>query len=77
MSTVNDGGAAFPAGDARGYQPSFGMTLRDYFAGQAAAGMAASSGAMGIPFSPEDIARRSYEVADAMLATRFQKGGEQ
>ena len=51
-----------------------GMTLRDYFAGQIAAGMAAYSGTVGAPFGPDDIASRSYQIADAMLAERA-KGG--
>lgn len=62
---------AFPlnAGE-HGYEPDFGMTLRDWFAGRIASGMAAHSGTAGASFGPGDIARRSYEVADAMLAAR-------
>ena len=50
--------------------PAPRMSLRDWFAGQIANGMAAHSGTMGTPFGPGDIAQRSYEVADAMLAAR-------
>lgn len=49
---------------------SHGMSLRDHFAGQIAAGMAAHSGTMGASFGPGDIADRSYQIADAMLAAR-------
>ena len=46
------------------------MALRDWFAGQIANGMAAHSGTSGLAYGPGDIAARSYEVADAMLAVR-------
>lgn len=46
------------------------LTLRDWFAGMIAGGMAAHSGTCGAAFAPDDIAERSYEVADAMLAER-------
>jgi hypothetical protein len=45
-----------------------GYTLRDYFAGQALAGI------LSLPIlsgeTPEDFARRAYRVADAMLEAR-------
>lgn len=47
-----------------------GMTLRDYFAAQIAAGLSAYSGTEGISFGPYNIAGRSYEVADAMMKAR-------
>ena len=42
MTQRNDGGPAFPfdGGENNGIQPSSGMSLRDYFAGQALAGLA-------------------------------------
>ena len=70
MTEVKDGGRAFPRDDGRDLQIQRGMSLRDWFAGQIAGGMAAHSGTMGTPFGPGDIAQRSYEVADAMLAAR-------
>ena len=48
-----------------------GMTLRDWFAGQAAGGLCAHK--FGPP-SWDNIARDAYIVADAMLAERA-KGG--
>ena len=44
---------------------SSGMSLRDYFAGQALAGLAARG-----CWNGEDAAEKAYEMADAMLATR-------
>ncbi len=57
---------AFPlnAGEF-GIEPSPGMTLRDYFAGQALAGLA-SRGLLG----PDQRAQEAYDFADAMLAER-------
>lgn len=50
-----------------------GMTLRDYFAGQVMAGFCADhSWYIG---NPENMAKFSYQVADAMLTER-QKGVE-
>lgn len=47
-----------------------GMSLRDYFAAHIAAGMSAFSGTSGVPYNLYEIAVRSYEVSDAMLAVR-------
>lgn len=74
MSSDNDGGPAF----ARPYfeHPTSGewspaqdgMSLRDWFAGQAVVGIIASEGESR---TPSDIAaKRAYEVADAMLKAR-------
>jgi hypothetical protein len=66
MSTINDGGPAFPVGSPthRGYE---GMTLRDWFAGQALAGLIADPSRDG---SADDRARYAYAYADAMLRAR-------
>ena len=66
MSKPKDGGPAFPCTDAKGFV-SEGMSLRDYFAGQALAGQ------LGDPDGEINailIARWSYAYADAMLAER-------
>ena len=73
---VDDGGAAFPRPGVYDQQfggleqGTYGMSLRDYFAGQIATGMAAYSGTAGVSYGPYEIAGRSYEVADAMLKAR-------
>jgi len=45
-----------------------GMSLRDWFAGQALSGMLADEGEAG--YKAQTAASRSYELADAMLAER-------
>lgn len=67
MDNPNDGGSAFPRDDFHSGVP--GMSLRDWFAGQAMAGWLAS-------FGPDAGCRASgvadfaYEIADAMLVAR-------
>ena len=60
MSERDDGGAAFPD-DVKD-----GMSLRDYFAGQAMMGFITRFGPVDIKVS----AVRCYQVADAMLEAR-------
>jgi hypothetical protein len=60
---IDDGGPAYPNNDAHGCAYT-GMTLRDWFAGQALAG----SCPIGYPV--KGIAKRAYEAADAMIAAR-------
>lgn len=74
MGKLNDGGPAFarPATIERGYQPSYaqsGMTLRDYFAGQALAGIVGPK-AEGFSLSEGACAKWAYDYADAMLKAR-------
>ena len=71
MSTpINDGGPAFPSGD--GYQRALGMTLRDYFAGQALVGLLAHPSGE----DPEVAVNFAYRLADAMLEQRARKEGK-
>ena len=67
---TDNSGAAFPQiaelGDI-GYRTSGGMTLRDWFAGQALTGILADESHIGTYHS---LAQNAYEVADAMLAAR-------
>ena len=91
MSKTNNGGPAFPqfevvAGERDGHGDAIeaytvatgGMSLRDWFAGQALAGISAT--AMGAARKVGEThnqahARWAYETADAMLAERAKKGG--
>lgn len=88
MSARDDGGPAFPitppldlhcGGSAAGYDyPSPGMSLRDWFAGQAIAGLVVGcAGMLGNEFAAYAkgdcnavLANRAYTLADAMLAAR-------
>ncbi|OCC05081.1 hypothetical protein BA190_09200 [Labrys sp. WJW] len=83
---VKDGGAAFPLGlkgkvvfgggrydgaHVPEYQPIHeGMSLRDWFAGQALAGLAAYPGREGERNEPHHFARWAYALADAMILAR-------
>ena len=76
MSTIDDGGSAFPhhffensVGDCSG------MSLRDYFAAKALAGYVATEAAndfRGVSIEENDraIAEHCYALADSMLAAR-------
>lgn len=71
----HNGGPAFPLagsetenGDIQNY-PEFGMSLRDWFAGQALAGQALKR-ADEWWADYELAAKRCYKIADAMLAER-------
>ena len=64
---ANDGGPAFPVQDV-GTHGTFGMSLRDWFAGQAMQGMCAHPDTWGL--TKFGIAEMAYNVADAMLAAR-------
>jgi hypothetical protein len=60
-----DGGQAFPYGSYE-HGGSEGMTLRDYFAGQTITGLID----LRVEANCPAIAKRAYEIADAMLAER-------
>ena len=86
MSTkpINDGGPAFPLkieDGQGGYEQCYGMSLRDWFAGQALAGYTAAPDERKCPagHSNPDLWQRDilaqdaawcYKMADAMLAAR-------
>ena len=75
---MSDNPSAFPTHDSapttdpRERILQGGMTLRDYFAGQALAMLASENGGDdGAGFyDPKTAAERSYAIADAMLAAR-------
>jgi hypothetical protein len=73
--TTDDGGAAFPF--ASEYHPSGifqygsnGMTLRDYFAGQALSGLVCPPGNTSGCYSPPHAADVAYQYADAVITAR-------
>jgi hypothetical protein len=64
---INDGGPAFPAPAYAANITDKGMSLRDYFAGQALAGALADPTC---DLYPSELAKIAYTEADAMLAAR-------
>lgn len=86
-----DGGPAFPVPqptrdteEKENYWDTRGMTLRDWFAGQAFAAMVAGEGALMVADRDERydetnwaevVASNAYNFADAMLAARTKKQG--
>jgi hypothetical protein len=67
----NYNGPAFPFternADGSYYYGHGGISMRDWFAGQALAGLLPREGIKGFP---SDFAQAAYEYADAMLAAR-------
>lgn len=79
---VNDGGSAFPRrkilddmGIVDIYGDTGGMSLRDWFAGQALAGLLAFPGTIeGDETKYGNVtAKVAYEIADAMLKSRSEQ----
>jgi hypothetical protein len=71
---VNDGGCAFPIAYKSGDDSLhifYGMTLRDYFAGQAINGFVSTNNWLN-DSDPLNIAKRAYRIADAMIEARGQ-----
>ncbi len=64
---TDESGQAFPSGIETG------MSLRDWFAGQALSGMCTAAGYQGLPW--DEASRQAFAAADAMLAAR-EGGGE-
>jgi len=72
-TSINDGGPAFPTffptpEVGSGYK---GMTLRDYFAGQALAAVLVSPNYR--EASTKEVVERAYWFADAMLDERMEE----
>jgi hypothetical protein len=84
MNKINDGGPAFPIADPFRLDPvtvdemkriASGMSLRDWFAGEALKGMLAypgdeSRGSHHNNNTPDGVAAMAYEYANAMLRAR-------
>ena len=78
--TPHDGGPAFPhpALADETFRPSYdmgGMSMRDWYAGQALAGLLASDPAsnLEVPALYSAIADATFKMADAMIAARAAK----
>ncbi len=76
MNNPKDGGPAFPRthSEAEGPVGSMdaqkGMTLRDWFAGQAISGLTANAR---FSNTARDVERLSYEIADAMIEEKAKR----
>jgi hypothetical protein len=67
--TIEDGGAAFPTNSP--YNSRAGMSLRDWFAGQALAGFCSQCDDTGMwSWLPQDAVNEAMKIADAMIAAR-------
>jgi hypothetical protein len=77
--TINDGGPAFPvpppAAILNGYYyyAEVGMSLRDYFAAQALAGVLQNYTTSKFGCTEKEVAIYAYRYADAMLAERAKR----
>jgi hypothetical protein len=82
MSKTHDGGWAFPIthlcyqdGDrVKAISGSGGMSLRDYFAGQALMASDWGNWEISWPDKGHEIAEKCYRLADSMLQARKAKG---
>ncbi len=70
MTDANKGGSAFPVPESNyisdGTYSNPGMSKRDWFAGQALIGIL-TRGELGGINGSKGVAKRAYEIADAML----------
>lgn len=75
-SPINDGGPAFPRSATRGSsgmiirESQQGMSMRDYFAGQALAGIMAGHY---VSNAADWVPTTAYRMADAMIEARSKK----
>jgi hypothetical protein len=66
---LKSGGPAYPGqimNDDRSHYAFLGMTIRDHFAGQVIASMTKDN----MNVDPAPLARRAYQIADAMIEAR-------
>ena len=73
MTQKDNADPAFPqsmGGGEFGIRPMPGMTLRDWFAGQALVGLSASPHNMVVDGYHGEFATHAYMLADALLAAR-------
>lgn len=78
MTTKDTSGGAFPFSpndQSTAHMATNGMSLRDWFAGQAMGGICAHSDTWGLP-DVSEIALKAYRIADAMIAARALTTGE-
>jgi hypothetical protein len=67
---IDDGGPAFPEPSRSWQYSSNGMSLRDWFAGQALAGILMNYTTQKFGATEQTAAEYAYRYADAMIAAR-------
>lgn len=72
MSTINDGGQAFPSVNHPEIPINAGATLRDYFAARMMASELSREMRQHEGYNYDNAAKRAYKMADAMIAARSQ-----
>ena len=70
-----NGDWAFPTHSEKMGVSTTGMTLRQYFAGQAMSGLLAQYGIDAVSTPMEQIARDAYDMAEMMMEYRYKSGG--
>ena len=70
MSAPRDGGPAFPVWDEMHGEIVAGMSLRDWYAGQALVGLLAARGESNAFAAASEYANYALDIADVMLAER-------
>lgn len=70
----NNGGFAFPKAHLSGYLDERGMTLRQYYAGQAIAGVCNRAAGLHDEAYMKVIATRAFQMADSMIEAETTKG---
>jgi hypothetical protein len=68
MAKIDCGGTAFPIPGTEYSAAEYGMSLRDWFAGQAVMGIGAAFIPKHAMPTAEEIAKGAYAIADAMIA---------
>lgn len=68
--TTKDGGCAFPTPESELQSAEWGMSLRDYFAGQALIGILGARNGFLVDVGVDNAADWAYQCADKMLAAR-------
>ena len=71
---IDNGGNAFPLFDAKQNYTEWGMSLRDWFAGQALSGIMANS-IVGDHHRPANAVKEAFELADLMIAEKRKTEG--
>ena len=74
MTKPNDGGPAFPRAGSDYVKAQVGMSLRDWFAGQALAGIMANARLVTVlAESKQDPASCAFEMAEFMMEERSKR----